>query len=365
MSFEKRHIYLAAGGTGGHVFPALSVAQAILKRGDQPFLFTDPRGQRMLPPMEGLEVIVLPFPTWTGGLKKKALFCKGLWSCIRQVQKTWKGQPVDLVMGFGGYPSLPPLIAAMIQGRPLMLHEQNAYFGKVNRFAARPAQAIATSFSKTFGIPEKDRSKVEVTGMPVRSDIAALHGMPYELPGADQPFRILVLGGSQGASFLADIMVKALALLPEELRRSIEVVQQARPEGVEHVRQAYRDMGVAAHVESFFYDMAAELEKAHLVVSRAGASSVFELMAAGRPALLIPLPSAANDHQSYNARMFEESGGGKVLPQALLTPALLAEEIKTRIENPLVGLQEAEMLRAKPVAQAEADLLQLAYKIMK
>jgi UDP-N-acetylglucosamine--N-acetylmuramyl-(pentapeptide) pyrophosphoryl-undecaprenol N-acetylglucosamine transferase len=238
------------------------------------------------------------------------------------------------VVGFGGYPSAPTMLAASLLGLPTLIHEQNAVLGRANRLLAPRARRIATSFPETEKLRPADRERAICTGNPVRPAIAAIDAADYCPPAADAPVEILVLGGSQGARALAEIVPAALTALPAGLRARLRVSQQARPEDLGAAEAAYAEGGIAVELASFFTDVPDRLARAHLVVCRAGASTVAELAAAGRPALLVPYPHAADDHQTANARAFAASGGGWVVPQAGLTPATLARRLGRVLDNP-------------------------------
>ena len=264
-------------------------------------------------------------------------------------------------VGFGGYPSVPPLVASGRLGIPSVLHEQNAVLGRANRMLARRASAIATSFPETERIPHNRAGLVTYVGNPVRAAIAALRGTQYEPPAADGPFRLLVTGGSQGARVLAEIVPAAVAALPLALRRRIEVSQQCRPEDLAAVERSYAETGVEARLAPFFEDMPARLGGAHLVICRAGASTIAELAAAGRPAILVPLPIAADDHQSANGRAMVATGAAIMIAQQSFTSARLAQELETLMAEPaqLARRAVAAGSFARPdAARALADLVE-------
>ena len=264
-------------------------------------------------------------------------------------------------VGFGGYPSVPPMVASGRLGIPSVLHEQNAVLGRANRMLARRASAIATSFPETEGIPRSRTALVTQVGNPVRAAIAALRGADYEPPQQGGQFRLLVTGGSQGAHVFAEVVPAAIAALPRALRERIEVSQQCRPEDLAGVERTYAEAGVQARLAPFFDDMPARLGEAHLVICRAGASTVAELAAAGRPAILVPLPIAADDHQSANGRALVAAGAAIMIPQASFTPARLARELETLMAEPAQLARQAASAAsfARPdAARALADLIE-------
>jgi len=238
------------------------------------------------------------------------------------------------VVGFGGYASVPAMLAAATLGVPTMIHEQNAVLGRANRLLASRAARIATGFAETAGLGPSDRARATHTGNPVRPAILALGEVGYAAPSPQGTIELLVLGGSQGAHIMADIVPAALALLPPALRARLRVSQQARPEDRATVVAAYADSRIPADVEIFFEDVPQRLARAHLAICRAGASTLAELGAVGRPALLIPYPHATDDHQTANARAFAAAGGGLVLTQAGLRPETLAAEVAALLDDP-------------------------------
>jgi UDP-N-acetylglucosamine--N-acetylmuramyl-(pentapeptide) pyrophosphoryl-undecaprenol N-acetylglucosamine transferase len=247
------------------------------------------------------------------------------------------------VVGFGGYPSVPTMLAAAQLGLPALIHEQNAVFGRANRMLAPRAHRIATGFPETQGLRAADRGRTVHTGNPVRPPIQAVGTMPYAPPG--ETIELLVTGGSQGAHVFSEIVPPALAMLPAELRQRLHVAQQARPEDKDAVVAQYRELGIAADVDSFFTDMPERLRRAHLVICRAGASTIAELAAAGRPAVLIPYPHATDDHQTANARALAAAGGAWTIVQSSLTAGVLAERIASLLDDAAALTTAAERAR--------------------
>ena len=285
----------------------------------------------------------------------------GLARAVLQASRLLRRIRPAAAVGFGGYPSVPPLVASGRLGIPSVLHEQNAVLGRANRMLARRASAIATSFPETDRIPESRTGLVTHVGNPVRAAIAALCGTQYDQPAADGPFRLLVTGGSQGARVFADVVPAAVAALPEPLRRRLRVSQQCRPEDLAAVERAYAAAGVAAQLAPFFEDMPARLGEAHLVICRAGASTIAELAAAGRPAILVPLPIAADDHQSANGRALVAAGAANMIAQPSFTADRLARELEALVAEPaqLAARAAAAGGLARPdAARALADLVE-------
>ncbi|OUJ04871.1 undecaprenyldiphospho-muramoylpentapeptide beta-N-acetylglucosaminyltransferase [Acetobacter malorum] len=331
----QRTIVIAAGGTGGHFFPAEALADALAERGHKLVLMTDARaGARTEGVFSRGQQYVLPGAGVAGRGPMRA-FKAGL----TLLSSAWKARAIlrsvqpDAVVGFGGYPSVPPLLGARLLGRKhpaLIIHEGNAVLGKANAVLSRFADVIATSFPSVAKLPIGARTAF--TGMPVRPAIAALAGEGWTMP--DQTINLLVWGGSLGASVFAQVVPSALAKLPAELRARLNVTQQARKDDVEATRKAYADMGVTARVEPFLNDVPALLQSAHLVIGRAGGSSVAEITTAGRPSILVPLPIAASDEQTENARAITTAGAGWMIRQPDFTSAALADRLNDLLTAP-------------------------------
>jgi UDP-N-acetylglucosamine--N-acetylmuramyl-(pentapeptide) pyrophosphoryl-undecaprenol N-acetylglucosamine transferase len=334
-------IVIAAGGTGGHLFPAEALAAELLARGERIALMTDARSSAFdSPAFANAERFVLKGAGLSGrGALKAARGALALAAGTLQARGLLRDLHAAAVVGFGGYPSVPPLLAAQaLPGRrPVtVLHEQNAVLGRANRMIAPYADRLALSHDPTANVP--GRARVVVVGNPVRPALAALAGGAY--PGTEGALRLLVLGGSLGARVFADIVPGAVAALPEGLRRRLVVAQQCRPEDLARVREAYDAAGVPAELSAFFPDVAGRLANAHLVVARAGAGTVAELACAGRPGILVPLPHAIDDHQSANARALAAAGAAVVMPQAMLSPASLATQLEALLGDK-AGLERA------------------------
>ncbi|WP_431268335.1 undecaprenyldiphospho-muramoylpentapeptide beta-N-acetylglucosaminyltransferase [Dankookia sp. P2] len=346
-------IVIAAGGTGGHLFPAEALAAELLARGERVALMTDARSTAFdSPAFANAERFVLRGSGLSGrGVLRAAKGAAALAAGTLQARGLLRDLQAAAVVGFGGYPSVPPLLAAltMLGQRPVtVLHEQNAVLGRANRLLAPRADLLALSHAATAQVPARARS--ELVGNPVRPALAALAGTDY--PGTEAALRLLVLGGSLGARVFADIVPAAVAALPEPLRKRLVVAQQCRPEDLARVRAAYDAAGVPAELSAFFPDVAGRLATAHLVVARAGAGTIAELACAGRPAILVPLPHAIDDHQQANARALAEAGAAIVMPQATLTPAALAGQLAALLSDPR-GLARAAASAAK-LARPEA-----------
>jgi UDP-N-acetylglucosamine--N-acetylmuramyl-(pentapeptide) pyrophosphoryl-undecaprenol N-acetylglucosamine transferase len=347
-----RPLVIAAGGTGGHLFPAEALAAELFARGERVVLMTDARSAAYDSPVfAAAERFVLPGSGLAGrGLKR------GAQGALALARGTWQARSLmarinaAAVIGFGGYPSVPPLAAARLlpaSHRPaIVLHEQNAVLGRANRLLARGADVLALSFANTAHV-SRSLHAVHV-GNPVRPALAELAGRGYLAPEPGTgALRLLVTGGSLGARVFSDIVPPALAALPEALRARLLVTQQCRAEDLPRVRAAYAGSGIAAELAPFFPDIAGRLSTAHLVVARAGASTVAELACAGRPSILVPLPHAIDDHQTANARSLADAGAAWLMPQPGCTPASLAELLAS-----LLGAPE----RLSAAASAAADL---------
>jgi UDP-N-acetylglucosamine--N-acetylmuramyl-(pentapeptide) pyrophosphoryl-undecaprenol N-acetylglucosamine transferase len=358
MSGAGNPILLAAGGTGGHVFPAEALAAELLRRGHRVGLVTDTRGTGFGKNLPELPLYRIPAGTPSGrSLPSKLMslveIARGVLAALTLLNLT---QPVAVV-GFGGYPALPLLLAARLKKIPILIHEQNAVLGRVNRLVARFAARIATSFPATHFLPAD--AAATVTGNPVRPAILAAADIPYHAP--EQSLRLLVMGGSQGARVLSDVVPAALALLPVDLRRRLKVQQQCRPEDLERVRAAYDAAGIPAETAACFTDVDRRLATAHLVVSRSGAGSTAEIAVVGRPALLVPYAHAMDDHQTANAEALAHAGGARVIAQDRFTveraTAAFAELLGDA--GQLTGMAAAARSVGRPLAaQALADLVE-------
>ncbi|HWK46008.1 MAG TPA: undecaprenyldiphospho-muramoylpentapeptide beta-N-acetylglucosaminyltransferase [Stellaceae bacterium] len=318
-------VVLAAGGTGGHMFPAEALARELVGRGHGVALVTDARGQVWGDRMAGVATYRIRAGRFgrglLGNLKGIVDIARGTLEAGRLLRRLGPGTAV----GFGGYPSVPTMLAAARLRVPTMIHDQNAVLGRANRLLAGRVRAIATAFDTVQGLKPADRGKIVRTGNPVRPAIAALRDQPYAAPEPDGEIRLLVTGGSQGARILSQVIPAALKALPEALRRRLNVSQQVRPEDLATVEAAYRDSGIIVDLKAFFDDIPARLGAAHLVIARAGGSTVAELTVAGRPAVLVPLASALADEQTANAQILVERGGAWLLAEKDFASAALAE----------------------------------------
>jgi UDP-N-acetylglucosamine--N-acetylmuramyl-(pentapeptide) pyrophosphoryl-undecaprenol N-acetylglucosamine transferase len=352
-------IVIAAGGTGGHFFPAEALAAELVARGHRIVLMTDARsGGLSSPTFAGREQYIVRGAGIAGrGLWRGAKAVGALAAGVVQARAILSRIGAASVVGFGGYPCVAPILAArLLRHRPsIILQEQNAVLGRANRFLASRADVLALGFEATERVPAGTRTVF--TGNPVRPAISALSRTSYVAP--TDWIRLLVLGGSLGARVFSDVVPAALASLPDALRTRLSVVQQTRPEDLERVKAAYAANGIAAELSPFFPDVAARLVAAHLVIARAGASTVAELAVAGRPAILVPLPGAIDDHQSANARALAAAGGARVVPQAQFTPEKLAERLTSLFSVPAALAEAAVGARGQARADAAFRLADL------
>ncbi|MBF5089610.1 undecaprenyldiphospho-muramoylpentapeptide beta-N-acetylglucosaminyltransferase [Novosphingobium sp. NBM11] len=334
MSAVSRHYVLAAGGTGGHLLPAFALAVELERRGHHVALVTDDRGAKIPGKPAFMPAHVLP----AGRLGKNPLtLLKGLraiWAGRAMALRLFESFEPSCVIGFGGYPAFPALLAAQSAGIPTVIHEQNAVLGRVNRLLAKRVNAIATSYHEVDRLDPKLWGKVHLVGNPVRPEVLALRSEPFPEFTEEGLFRVLVTGGSQGASVLSEVVPDGLAMLPPALRHRLQVTQQCRAEDLEAVRARYAAHQIPAELGTYFEDMAGRLAEAHLFIGRAGASTIAELTAVGRPAILVPLPIATDDHQAANTREIVAAGGARAIRQTGFTPKELAKQIQTMALHP-------------------------------
>ncbi len=343
MNDKQKTIILAAGGSGGHIFPAEAVAEVLLARGQRVVLVTDKRFANFKTgALSQVETRTIHTGTVAGSLFKKIAGIISLLFGIVQARLLLSRLKPAVVVGFGGYPSFPTLFAASWLKIPTIIHEQNSVLGRANRLLAGRVDLLATSFPATLMIEEKDKAKVVVIGNPVRASVRALRFVPYSSIADDGKVNILVTGGSQGASVFSQVVPAAISLLPQNLRARIRIDQQCRASDVEATKAAYDEIKINADIAAFFTDIPARLAGAHLVIARSGASTVFELAAAGRPAILVPLPTSMDNHQYHNASAFEEVGGGWLMAQDGFTAASLAARLEAFITAPETLSKAAE-----------------------
>jgi UDP-N-acetylglucosamine--N-acetylmuramyl-(pentapeptide) pyrophosphoryl-undecaprenol N-acetylglucosamine transferase len=349
---------VAAGGTGGHLFPAEALAEALAQRGWRIVLATDARGAQFAQGFPAEERIALDAATFKttdpiGAVRGAFKIAQG----VMKARKAFGRLEPAVIVGFGGYPSLPALLAALSQSRPTIIHEQNAVLGRVNRLLAPRVRAVACAFPTLEKAPRG--LSPEVVGNPVRPDIRALADRSWTPP--DGEIRLLVTGGSQGARLLSDITPQAVTFLAEPIRQRLKVVQQTRAESLDTARATYAEAGVEAQIAPFFRDMASQLDAAHLVIGRAGASTVCELAAAALPSVLVPLKIAMDDHQRFNARLLSDVGAAEVLNEDSVSIEGLANLLQGLLSAPerLAAMSRAARSVAKPdAAERLADVVE-------
>ena len=329
-----RHFVLAAGGTGGHMIPAHAVAEELMARGHHVALVTDERGAKIPGIFEKAAVHVLPAGRMQGGPLGWLRGLKGIRDGRDMARRMYDNFQPMVVCGFGGYPALPALLAAIKEDIPTVVHEQNAVLGRVNRYLSGKVNAIAIAYPHVERLKDKFDHKVHLVGNPVREEVLTLRGEEFPALTDESVFRLLVTGGSQGASILSDVVPEGLSMLPISLRRRLQVTQQCRAEDIERVRATYAELEIPADLATYITDMPEKLSWAHLVIARAGASTLAELTVAGRPAILVPLPSAMDDHQTANVRELVEAGGARSIPQAHFTPVELAKQMQKMAMEP-------------------------------
>ncbi|MAM61620.1 UDP-N-acetylglucosamine--N-acetylmuramyl-(pentapeptide) pyrophosphoryl-undecaprenol N-acetylglucosamine transferase [Maritimibacter sp. UBA3975] len=351
MTNKAPLLIIAAGGTGGHMFPAQALAEAMLARGWRVKLSTDVRGARYaggFPDAVGIEERSSATFARGGPLGKLAVPFRVAGGVLGALVRMLTDSP-SAVVGFGGYPSIPALTAATLLRLPRMIHEQNGVLGTVNKLFAKRVHILACGTWPTAPIP--DGVEAVHVGNPVRAAVLERAGAGYIPPG-DYPMTLLVIGGSQGARALSDNVPAAIAALPDHIRAHVSVAHQARDEDGERVRDFYAAQGIRADVEPFFADVPRRIAESQLVISRAGASSVADISVIGRPAILIPYPHATGDHQTANAQGLVEAGGAVRIPETQLEPAMLSEHIASVLDNPDGALQMA--LASLSVGKPEA-----------
>lgn len=353
MAQASQPILLASGGTGGHLFPALALASALGKRGHDVHLATDNRVRQFEGGIKDGNVHHVASDTVRSKspirlLKTGMTLMRGFisaWSLIGKIKP-------GIVVGFGGYPTLPTIWAAHMRGVPICLHEQNGVLGRANKALAKYAKALALSLPEVKFVDAEMLAKATLTGNPVRPPVVAARDIPYQTPLVGAPFKLLIFGGSQGARFFSDMVPAGIARLSPEERGSLEIVQQCRIEDCVRVEDTYRELGVKAEVAAFFNDLPKRIAQAHLIISRSGASTAAELAVIGRPALMVPLPHAIDNDQLANANALVAAGAGWLLPQSEIDPTRLALEISTCMKNP-VALSEAAA-NARSVGRPDA-----------
>lgn len=351
---------LMAGGTGGHLFPAMALAQELARRGHRVELMTDHRVESYGAdfPASAIHIVPSATPSLTNPVK----FLAGGFRILRGVAVAFgmlRASKPACVIGFGGYPTFPPFLAANLLGIPGILHEQNSVMGRANRALGRFADLLAMSFSPTKFAEKLSLEKV-LTGNPVRDRVRAAAGVPYPALTQDGPIRLVVFGGSQGAKALSDIVPSAIALLPDAIRHRLQIEQQCRAEDLDRVAEIYRQAKVNVELAAFFGDLPERISRSHLVIGRSGASTIAELTVIGRPAILVPLPGALDADQKNNALVVEAAGGGWVAEQATLSPQSLGTRLTDLLTDPSILPKAAAAARSLGQPRAVEKLADLA-----
>ena len=351
---------LMAGGTGGHLFPAMALAQELARRGHAVELMTDHRVESYGGDFPARQVHVIPSGTPTGANPLKLVptgfrIVNGIAVALGKLRRI---RP-DAVIGFGGYPTFPPFVAASLLGVPGILHEQNAVMGRANRALTRFADMLAMSFATTRYTESLELEKV-LTGNPVRDRVRQASATPYPELTGDGTVRLVVFGGSQGAKALSDIVPAAIALLPDGLRQRLRLVQQCRAEDIDRVAEVYRQAKVNVELGAFFSDLPERIAASHLVIGRSGASTVAELCVLGRPAILVPLPGSIDADQKNNALVVAEAGGGWIAEQATLSPRSLGTRLTTLLSDPATLTRAAAAARSLGQPRATEKLADVA-----
>ena len=356
---QQRTILLSAGGTGGHLYPAEALAQELLRRGHRVVIVTDKRGHAFKSLGDKVDIHVVSAATMSGGVVNKLRAVTRMGTGVVQAQRLLSKVKPDVVIGFGGYPSVPAVLAAQLTGVPTLLHEQNAVLGKANALLAGKARVIATGLPGTKGMKDKDAQKIVTTGNPVRDAIVGVRDAAY--PQDDSRLNILITGGSQAAKVFSEIVPEAVALLPQDLRARLDIVQQCREDMIEVTQKAYAKTGVKAEVKAFFSDMAERLKACQLFIGRSGASTVAEVAAVGRPAIFVPYPGHADMQQLHNANVIATRGGGWVMLQQDFTAAALAQKLTDLMTTPAQLASAAAASKAcgeSHAAQKLADVVE-------
>ena len=347
MSRRDPLIVLSTGGTGGHIFPAQALAETLLARGYRLELITDRRGDAYNGPLKKVDTHAIQAAGISGrSLVAKLVAFGRLIAGYFQARRLLRDLAPDVVVGFGGYATVPTLLAASHLGIKTAIHEQNAVLGRANRVLAPRATRVATAFKTTAFLRNADRGKSVWTGNPVRPEIVSVRDAPLPAFDQDAPIQLLILGGSQGATIFSTVVPAALASLPDDVRTRLRVMQQCRKEDLAQVREDYAQAQISAELSPFFDDIPQRLMAAHMVICRAGASTMAELTTAGRPAILVPYPHAVDDHQTINAARLCDSGGAWMIPDADFTP----ETLSARLES-LISMDTTLAMAARCAAQ--------------
>ncbi|MGV6819483.1 MAG: undecaprenyldiphospho-muramoylpentapeptide beta-N-acetylglucosaminyltransferase [Parvularcula sp.] len=349
-------IALAAGGTGGHMFPAEALAQEVKRRGSKVLLLTDERGMRYAEHFPADEIVTLKAANPNvRGVGAKLAMAWAMAQGVVHARSAIKAFSPGIVVGFGGYPSAPGLFAARLMGLPYAVHEQNAVLGRVNRRAAPGARFVAHGFERLDRLPAINGDQIHL-GNPVRDEVRAAAATPYVPPALDEPLRLLIFGGSQGAALFARVFPQALARLPADLKKRLSVTHQVSEQLQDEVSAIYADAGIQHEIAPFFSDLPKRMAEAHFVIARSGASTVSELATIGRPSLLVPLGIAMDDHQRANAEVLVDAGGATMVQESALTEESAAATLLPWLSDPQALAATAANARGRVPSGAASAL---------
>lgn len=359
---QQRTIALAAGGSGGHFFPAEALARELTSRGHRVVIFTDSRGEKYAERLGDIQLITLPATAIGAGIRGKLHTLRTIVTSAVAARKHIKQLDVRIMIAFGGYPCFAPAIGAKLAGIPLVLHEQGAKMSLANQWLLKLCTRLATSFPSVKGSEKLPPENIVETGNPVRSEITALRLQPYSAPTADGPLHLLVTGGSQSANIFGEIVPPALLSLPEPLRSRIHLSLQYKGEEGDEIAAKLQTVGIQATIAPFFRDMAERLARTHLVIARAGATTAAELLVVGRPAIFVPIPQGGSkEEQLRNAQTMEAAGAGWCIPQqdfSIASLSALLADLLTKPAQLIAAAAAAHRLGAPQAAQKLADLVE-------
>ncbi len=359
------NIALAAGGTGGHIFPAISLAKELKKRGYEPIIISDKRYKNYeVTSKYDIKSEILPLGHMRSGLINKLKASFQLLVSFFKAIKIIKKNNIKCIIGFGGYPSFPSVKAAQFLGVKTIIHEQNSILGRANKMLLNKVNALAISFHHTIGFEDKYKSKIYYTGNPIRPEIQAVSALPYPDFNDNSKLHILITGGSQGAKIFSKTIPQAIKLLPLEFRRRVRVDQQCRPEDLENVKRIYNELDIDAELSTFFSDIPNRIASTHLIICRSGASSLAEASASGRPLIMVPLPNSKDNHQMVNAVSFEDMGAGIVMAQDSFGPENLALKIENFFRLPELLINMAMSAKSAGVLDADKKLCDIVEEVI-
>jgi UDP-N-acetylglucosamine--N-acetylmuramyl-(pentapeptide) pyrophosphoryl-undecaprenol N-acetylglucosamine transferase len=348
-------IVLAAGGTGGHLFPASALAEELKTQGHEVMLATDKRGMAYQNNLTAMPIYRVPAATVYGGglFALPARILTLLWSVVSSLMLMLHLRPA-IIIGFGGYPSFGPVMAGLLMRKPVLVHEQNAVLGRANRLAVKLGASLATSFPNTAGVPARAAARMRKTGNPLRADVLSTAQISYRSPMRSQAFDLLVFGGSQGARIFSTVVPEAIALLPEDKRENLRLVQQVSKDHMAGVLNSYGELKVSSEIREFFDDMPRRLRHAHLVICRGGASTISEISALGVPSIIVPLPGSLDQDQANNARDLATAGAAELILQKQFNAESLAAILNKWLDDK--ACFETMSTNARRLAEPEATV---------